>query len=55
MMDTTALIGYNFWENATVLGGYRAVGLNYESGSGRNNFKANATLHGPVIGLAFTF
>ena len=53
--DTMALIGYNFWENATVLGGYRAVGLNYESGSGRNNFKANATLHGPVIGLAFTF
>ena len=53
--DAMALIGYNFWENATILGGYRAVGLNYESGSGRNNFKANATMHGPVIGMAFTF
>ena len=30
-------------------------GLNYESGSGGDNFKANATLHGPVVGLAFTF
>lgn len=53
--DAMALIGYNFWENATILGGYRAVGLNYESGSGRDNFKANATMHGPVIGMAFTF
>lgn len=53
--DAMALVGYNFWENATVLAGYRAVGLNYESGSGRDNFKANATLHGPVVGLAFTF
>lgn len=53
--DAMALIGYNFWKNATVLAGYRAVGLDYESGSGRNNFKANATLHGPVVGLAFTF
>ena len=53
--DAMALIGYNFWENATVLAGYRAVGLNYESGSGRDNFKANATLHGPIFGLALTF
>lgn len=50
-----ALIGYNFGENTTILGGYRAVGLNYESGSGRDNFKANATIHGPVVGMAFTF
>ena len=53
--DAMALIGYNFWENATILGGYRAVGLNYESGSGRDNFKANATMHGPIVGMAFTF
>lgn len=53
--DAMGLIGYNFWENATLLVGYRAVGLNYEEGSGRNAFKANATLHGPVLGLSFTF
>jgi hypothetical protein len=53
--DAMALIGYSFCENATLLAGYRAVGLNYESGSGRDNFKANATLHGPIVGLSFTF
>ena len=50
-----ALIGYHFWENATILGGYRAVGLNDESGGGRDNLKANATMLGPVVGMAFTF
>ena len=53
--DAMTLIGCNFWENATILGGYRAVGRSYESGSGRDNFKANATMHGPVAGMAFTF
>jgi len=52
--DVMPLIGYNCWQNATVLAGYRAVDLNYESGSGRDNFKANATLHDPVVGLAST-
>ena len=41
--------------NATVIAGYRAAGLNYENGNGRDNFKANTTLHGPVAGLEFTF
>ncbi len=53
--DAMAIVGYTFWENASVLAGYRAVGLDYESGSGRDNFKANTTMHGPVVGLAFTF
>lgn len=53
--DAMTLIGYNFWDNATILAGYRAVGLNYETGSGRDNFKANTTMHGPVVGLAFAF
>ena len=53
--DAMALIGYNFWENATILGGYRAVGLNYESGSGQDNFKVNATMLGPIVGMAFHF
>ena len=53
--DAMGVVGYNFWENATLLAGYRAVGLNYESGSGRDNFKVNATLHGPIVGLSLTF
>lgn len=54
--DTTALIGYTFWEHATVLIGYRAVGVNRESDlQGDNEFKINGTLHGPIMGVAFNF
>ena len=53
--DAMGVVGYNFWKNATAILGYRAVGLNYESGSGRDNFKVNAVQHGPVVGLALTF
>ena len=52
---STGSIDYNFEENATVLAGYRTADLNYENGNGRDNFKANATLYGPVAGLEFTF
>lgn len=53
--DTTALIGYTFWKHGTVLAGYRAVGVNYNSGSGNSAFKFDTTLSGPIIGVAFTF
>ncbi|BAH73620.1 hypothetical protein DMR_01290 [Solidesulfovibrio magneticus RS-1] len=52
--DTTAVIGYTFWEHGTFWAGYRAVGDNYTS-NGKNAFKFDAVLHGPIIGLAFTF
>lgn len=53
--DTTALIGYTFWEHGTLLAGYRAVGVNYSEGSGKSAFKFDATLSGPILGVAFTF
>ncbi len=53
--DATALLGYTFWEHGTILAGYRAVGVNYSVGSDRSAFKFDATLSGPIIGLAFTF
>ena len=53
--DATALVGYTFWEHGTLLAGYRAVGVNYNTGSGKSAFKFDATLNGPIIGLAFTF
>ena len=53
--DTTAALGYTFWEHGTVLVGYRAVGDNYNTGSGRSAFKFDATLSGPILGVAFTF
>ncbi|EKO41211.1 MAG: hypothetical protein B193_0052 [Solidesulfovibrio magneticus str. Maddingley MBC34] len=53
--DTTALIGYTFWEHGTLLAGYRAVGVNYSEGSGKSAFQFDATLSGPILGVAFTF
>ena len=53
--DATAALGYTFWEHGTVLLGYRAVGVNHDEGSGNSAFKFDATLSGPIVGLAFTF
>jgi hypothetical protein len=53
--DATALLGYTFWEHGTLLAGYRAVGVNHDEGSGKSAFKFDATLSGPILGLAFTF
>ena len=35
--------------------GYRALYQDYTDGSGRNKFKWNMTLHGPVLGLVVPF
>lgn len=53
--DATAALGYTFWKHGTVLLGYRAVGVNHDEGSGKSAFKFDATLSGPILGLAFTF
>lgn len=53
--DAMGLLDYTFWEHGRLLLGYRAVGVNYDQGSGRSAFKYNTVMHGPVIGLAFTF
>jgi len=53
--DAMALAGYSFWEHGTVLLGYRAVGVNHTEGSGRDQFRFDAVLAGPIVGLAFTF
>ena len=35
--------------------GYRAIGDNYQTGSGTSRFLYNATIFGPVLRFAFTF
>ncbi|WP_243439803.1 hypothetical protein [Fundidesulfovibrio soli] len=53
--DAMALVGYSFWEHGTVYLGYRAVGANHTEGSGKDYFKFDAVLNGPILALAFTF
>lgn len=48
-----AVIGYRFTENITGLMGYRALYVNYKSGTSRARYEQ--TLHGPIMALAFTF
>jgi len=40
---------------SAVLVGYKAIGDDYETGSGDDEFKWDVVLHGPVVGLAFQF
>ncbi len=38
-----------------LLVGYKAIGDDYETGSGLSRFEWDVTLHGPVVGMAFQF
>ncbi|MBW2429168.1 MAG: hypothetical protein JRF56_09430 [Deltaproteobacteria bacterium] len=53
------LIGYRFNlfgdKNARVLAGYRALSQDYTDGSGRDKFKWDITMHGPILGLNIGF
>ena len=57
--DAFGLIGYRFNlfgdKNARFLAGYRALSQDYTDGSGRNKFKWDVTLHGPILGLLIGF
>ena len=53
--DAMGLIGYKLWEHGTLFLGYRGVGVNHTEGSGASRFVFDTTLHGPILGLAFSF
>jgi hypothetical protein len=44
-------VSYSFNDNIALHAGYRVFGVDYD----RDDFKLDLTLHGPLIGLAFTF
>lgn len=49
--DAMAMLGYSLWEHGALLLGYRAVGVNHE----QQGTTFDMTMHGPILGLAFTF
>ena len=56
--QTVGLIGYGFdlfGREASVIAGYRALHQDYESGSGRDKFEWDMTMHGPVLGMSVRF
>jgi hypothetical protein len=48
-------VGINVGKKARVGFGYRALGMDYETGSGDTLFRYDVITSGPVIGMAFNF
>jgi hypothetical protein len=49
------LIHFQPWKHVGFLGGYRALDVDYETGSGINQFKYDMLMHGPLIAIKFTW
>jgi hypothetical protein len=45
------LIDYQPWKNFAIVAGYRALGVDYETGSDADRFTYDTTIFGPVVGL----
>jgi hypothetical protein len=48
-------VGYRFSPLFELAGGYRAIGMDYENGSGNQKFVYDVTTYGPQLGLKFHF
>lgn len=53
--NASAVLAYNISRVVSVGLGYRALGVDYESGSGSSKFKYDVTMYGPLIGVGFRF
>ncbi len=51
--NALAVFGYRFTKDITGLIGYRALYVDYKAGT--SSIRYNATIHGPVLGLCFSF
>ena len=53
--QTAGIIEWQPFKYASLIAGYRAVGMDYEDGNKKspNYFNFDATIHGPVIGVNF--
>jgi hypothetical protein len=56
--SAAGLFGYEFllFDNpAAVYGGYRALGQDFQTGTGSDRFEWDVTLHGPLLGFSMAF
>jgi hypothetical protein len=53
--NASAILGYHFSQTVSAWLGYRVLGVDYESGSGFSKFKYDVIMHGPIVGLGFSF
>lgn len=55
--QTAGMLEWKPFELVSFIGGYRAIGMDYEDGSAqsRDYFNYDATIHGPVFGINFSW
>jgi hypothetical protein len=53
--NAIGLIHFQPWKHVGFLGGYRALDVDYETGSGINTFKFDMLMQGPALAFNFTF
>ena len=53
--NAVALIHFQPWKHVGFVGGYRALDVDYETGSGINQFKYDMLIHVPVVALKFAW
>lgn len=51
--EGSGLLTYQPWKNAQFIAGYRALGIDYETGDGPTRFVYDVTMSGPVLGINF--
>ena len=49
------VIDWRPWKHVGFLVGYRALYMDYEDGSGSEKFAFDATMHGPLLGVNFSW
>jgi hypothetical protein len=53
--NVSGYLGYSVSEMVSLWAGYRALGVNYQNGSGNDKFVYDVTIQGPAIGVGFRF
>lgn len=53
--NLVGLVDFKPWTHVGLFGGYRVLYQDYSTGSGKNRFSYDATMHGPAMGLNITW
>lgn len=49
------IINFQAWKNVSFFGGYRMLSTDYSTGSGIDTFKYDVKMHGPILGINFSW
>jgi hypothetical protein len=49
--NLSGLINYKPWKHVGLIAGYRAMDVDYRTGSGLSRFNYDVLMHGPILGF----